>query len=650
MRINNAHFLVGLLTMLGISLGNILWSQTADSIPAINLPLPHEDFSLYDFAEVRLETGKTETSPADIIKKNFQPVKKIFEKDSLYFEDSVQSVWFKFTMRNNSASDTAIALVFFGVNKAVLYKSEGERLIFIGKTGWALAVIARTIPEEWGRIDMILKARSLTNYLIQIPRLGYPVMLYQMPALENITTADMHAYNREKKYNRPRLLWDHIFIGIFFMFFVFGFIKYLVLGKDKAWLYYSLLGLSSVLIMLSQSEYPPLELPWFENLRGIELIDLVGEITFIVQGLFALEILQLKINYPRVTRVIKGYFVVKFLLAITDTTITNVAHKGSIFNQLEVYDGFFFLLLMIGWVVYLATIRKGFYRFIFLGALTIFIAYSIIFAIRFFNLNFLPAWFGDDQRASGQHLFEIALVVDMCFYFTGLAYRDRQQERQYAELKQKETMLEMQALRAQMNPHFIFNSLNSINMFILENNKLQASEYLSKFSRLVRLILQNSQEAFIPLETELEALQLYLELESLRFDQKFEYKINVADDVDTTMLKVPPLLIQPYAENAIWHGLMHKKEKGHLEIELYQQQEILFCKITDDGIGRKRAAELKSKSASIHKSMGMRITADRIAMTQRKDQLGNNIQVNDLVLADGSLGGTEVLLKIPVGA
>src|SRR4030095_410376 len=118
-------------------------------------------------------------------------------------------------------------------------------------------------------------------------------------------------------------------------------------------------------------------------------------------------------------------------------------------------------------------------------------------------------------------------------------------------------------LRAQMNPHFIFNSLNSINMFILENNKLQASEYLSKFSRLVRLILQNSQKILIPLEKELEALQLYLELEALRFDQSFEYKILMDDEVDTSVLRVPPLIIQPYAENAIWHGLMHKKEKGH---------------------------------------------------------------------------------------
>lgn len=222
-----------------------------------------------------------------------------------------------------------------------------------------------------------------------------------------------------------------------------------------------------------------------------------------------------------------------------------------------------------------------------------------------------------------------------------------EKEKQVAELQQQKSELEMQALRAQMNPHFIFNSLNSINMFILENNKLQASEYLSKFSRLVRLILQNSQEAFIPLERELDALQLYLELESLRFDNKFDYKIAVSDDVDTTVLKVPPLIVQPYAENAIWHGLMHKKDKGHLEIGFYKQENILFCKITDDGIGRKQASQMKGRSAMGHKSMGMRITADRISMMQQKNSSRTAVEVNDVVLADGSAGGTEVLLTIP---
>ena len=215
-------------------------------------------------------------------------------------------------------------------------------------------------------------------------------------------------------------------------------------------------------------------------------------------------------------------------------------------------------------------------------------------------------------------------------------------------LQQKASELEMQALRAQMNPHFIFNSLNSINRFILQNDKFQASEYLTKFSKLVRLILQNSQNILIPLQSELEALELYLELEALRFNNHFDYKINIETDLDTSAVKVPPLIIQPYAENAIWHGLMHKEEKGHLEIEIVQQEEELLCKITDNGIGRKKAMELKSRSASAHKSMGMRITADRIAILQQKKQRDSYFSVNDLVLPDGSVAGTEVLLRIPL--
>lgn len=219
----------------------------------------------------------------------------------------------------------------------------------------------------------------------------------------------------------------------------------------------------------------------------------------------------------------------------------------------------------------------------------------------------------------------------------------------------KASALEMQALRAQMNPHFIFNSLNSINLFILENNKLQASEYLSKFSRLIRLILQNSREALIPLESELEALQLYLELESLRFENKFEYKIVADDDVDATVLKVPPLIIQPYAENAIWHGLIHmrtgdsgKNEKGQLAIALFLEEEILCCKITDNGIGRKKAAELKSKSVFINKSMGMKITKNRLAILEKINGNDLPVEIKDLTYSDGSAAGTEVLLKIPL--
>jgi len=219
---------------------------------------------------------------------------------------------------------------------------------------------------------------------------------------------------------------------------------------------------------------------------------------------------------------------------------------------------------------------------------------------------------------------------------------------QKLESQKQLSELEMQALRAQMNPHFIFNSLNSINRFILQNNRQLASEYLTKFSRLVRMILQNSQASVISLESELESLGLYLEMEALRFDNHFTYKISAADDVDVAMLKVPPLIIQPFAENAIWHGLMPKEEKGHLDIELWRENNDLFFKITDDGIGRNQSSALSGKSATKYKSMGLKITSDRIAMLQNVSKTESPVKINDLVHADGSAAGTEVIIKIPV--
>ncbi len=216
-----------------------------------------------------------------------------------------------------------------------------------------------------------------------------------------------------------------------------------------------------------------------------------------------------------------------------------------------------------------------------------------------------------------------------------------------AELQQQAIELEMQALRAQMNPHFIFNSLNSINRFILQNNRTEASEYLTKFSKLVRMILQNSQAPLITLESELESLGLYLEMEALRFNYHFAYKVSVPKDMDIEVLKVPPLIIQPYVENAIWHGLMHKEEKGQLDIEVSQEKNELYLKVTDNGIGRKKASELSSKSATKHKSMGLRITAHRIAMMQKSGLEESPVIINDLVNPDGTAAGTEVTIKLP---
>jgi len=216
-----------------------------------------------------------------------------------------------------------------------------------------------------------------------------------------------------------------------------------------------------------------------------------------------------------------------------------------------------------------------------------------------------------------------------------------------SDLKLKASELEMQALRAQMNPHFIFNCLSSINHFILKNETDAASDYLTKFSRLIRIVLINSKNKLITLEDELEMLRLYLDMERLRFKNSFSYNINFINSVDIGNIYIPPLLLQPFAENAIWHGLMNKEGEGHLEISLQTDNDFLICHVIDDGIGRKAASEFRSSDEK-KKSLGLKITSERFDLLNESDEKKTYFEFKDLVDDRGNATGTKVMLKIRI--
>jgi tetratricopeptide (TPR) repeat protein len=217
------------------------------------------------------------------------------------------------------------------------------------------------------------------------------------------------------------------------------------------------------------------------------------------------------------------------------------------------------------------------------------------------------------------------------------------------ETKKQTLQLELRSLRAQMNPHFIFNSLSSIHRFIWSNNPEEASDYLTKFSRLMRMILDNTQYTFISLNKELESLRLYLDLEKLRCNDVFEYKITVAEDINEEEVMIPPMIVQPYVENAIWHGLVHKSGKGMLEIAVTLKGKTLTCTVTDNGIGRKKAIEIKEKKGQTHRSMGMKVTEGRIDLIRKINNTKEaNVAITDLEDEAGKALGTKVTLMLPV--
>jgi len=213
------------------------------------------------------------------------------------------------------------------------------------------------------------------------------------------------------------------------------------------------------------------------------------------------------------------------------------------------------------------------------------------------------------------------------------------------QLKLKDA--ELKALRAQMNPHFLFNSLNSIKSFIIENDRRNASTYLNKFSKLVRMILNHSKSDTITIAEELQAIQLYIDMERLRFDS-FEYVSEIDEALEVEELYIPPMIIQPYLENAIWHGLQHKQSgKGILKLRCKLIDENnLEVQITDNGVGRKAAASLKSKSALENKSLGMNITKERLAHNATR-AASESITIIDLYEGTKPIG-TKIILIIPV--
>jgi ligand-binding sensor domain-containing protein len=229
-----------------------------------------------------------------------------------------------------------------------------------------------------------------------------------------------------------------------------------------------------------------------------------------------------------------------------------------------------------------------------------------------------------------------------------LLSKAKKTERLKAEFEHQLSEIQMQALRAQMNPHFLFNSLNSIKYFAISKSKDETAAYLSKFSLLVRAILNNSKSRTISLKDELDALQLYIEIEHLRLDGKFDYDIDIDSGIHIKQAQIPPMILQPYVENAIWHGLMHKDGRGKLLVQVKDMGHQIQCVIEDNGIGRLKASEFRGKQTDHKKSVGMQITSDRIALINRIYQIDTQVHVIDLMDEKGIGAGTRVVINVPL--
>ncbi len=245
-----------------------------------------------------------------------------------------------------------------------------------------------------------------------------------------------------------------------------------------------------------------------------------------------------------------------------------------------------------------------------------------------------------DQLLKRRNLFNYLLIAGLLLAIGFIIYASVARNK----LKRQNKKIALQSLRREMNPHFIFNSLNSVNQFIAANNELEANRYLTNFSKLMRGVMENSSEDFISINDELNLLQNYLKLEQSRFQDKFDFEIMVDEQLKNSNLKIPGMLIQPFLENAIWHGLRYKTEKGYLKLNFEKLNGSMAVTIEDNGIGMKRSEEQKTVHQKQRNGRGMKNTLERISLLN--DLYGREIRCE---VADRPAGeGTVVKLQMKI--
>jgi len=254
--------------------------------------------------------------------------------------------------------------------------------------------------------------------------------------------------------------------------------------------------------------------------------------------------------------------------------------------------------------------------------------------------------FNEQGKRHTQQMVFTGLSALLLFGIAFLVY-SRLQLKKRLTLQRDLAEYEQKALHLQMNPHFVFNCLGSISSFIVQNGTDSAIKYLSKFSKLMRLTLEYSKESLIPIDKEIESLQNYLELEQLRFNRMFEFSITKHPDIEDDMA-IPPLLLQPFVENAIIHGIVPKKEKGNIYVNFGLEGDKLVCTVTDDGIGINRSRKLKENSVTVHKSMALEITRKRLEVIQAVTSRPAQVEIKETKNTEGFPSGTRIILNLPV--
>ncbi|PHR73253.1 MAG: hypothetical protein COA67_03565 [Lutibacter sp.] len=328
-----------------------------------------------------------------------------------------------------------------------------------------------------------------------------------------------------------------------------------------------------------------------------------------------------------------------------------------LFPVLQFFLGYEFqikLFIIIGPILSLFTLVMAFYLYRIPGVTSKYFVIGTLIYIISANISFLEFFIGDEifikNGIEPMFFIYFGAIIQNLIYATVLGYKIKaiEQKSKNAEVKlaikfKELEELKMTALQSQMNPHFLFNSLNSINNFILKSDIEKASDYITKFSRLIRVILKSSSSLTVPFSEELGILSLYVKLEQMRINGGFEYIVNIDEGINLDEIKVPPLFLQPFIENSIWHGLTHVEGEKRILLTINKEKEDIVCEIVDNGIGINKAREKAHKNINRRKFFGTQATENRIQLLYKK----SNVKIKYTDISDSTSTGTKVQIIFP---
>jgi len=460
-------------------------------------------------------------------------------------------------------------------------------------------------------------------------------------------------------------------------------------SKQKSFLYYGLYNFFLLTYLNIKNPFFVVAIHQFMRANDLISYNWFSQVIYnSMLFLFYRAFLDLEVHYPRFNRILHRFLVVQVSIASLLFLYTIISGNHKVFNLCFFFG---FIPIMSAFVLYALYIALKIPNKL---------GYFIVVGVVLYNAFAYFSLYESFHHKTGTeplNFFYIGIILESIVFILGLGYkvkliydeqinaqkkiieeqranqllRDNHQKILEKELEQKinelktalqksedekvntirlnfeneVNLLKLESLRSQMNPHFIFNALNSIKVYLIENNKEKAVYYLNKFSKLIRKILESSRTDSITLEEELEIIELYMSIENIRFDNQINFKISQEKDISLSTVKIPSLILQPFIENAIWHGLMLKDGLKSIEITVAKKDKNLELSIIDNGIGRQKANEYREKKTFKKDSLGIEFAKERLNYFNKKEKYNYQFAIEDLVDSENHPSGTKVIFR-----